>query len=396
MMITEVNLLKIPQEQVNMEPAGRLTAILTALLLFVCVISIAFYTYTKSVDPSTSPKDLLLKLKGTAGNTVEEAKVQYSFDFESRDKAVIAIYGDYIVKCSSGGIWFLDKKGEILWTESLSFRKPILKSGGSRLMAADIGAGEICVLDGRSILWSDKLDVAILNADISVDGYVTVITSSKRDNNEIRIYDPHGVELFRKIIANDFAVSALISPSEKILAVSGISTDAVGAYSNYKFYDMEGKELAGQSFEASGELLPIFWYNNDDSIFAAGDRAAATLDKSGKIIWEKQFKSISGASPAGSKRFAAAVESDEGIQLELYSIAGEEISSCKLQGKPNGLTAISGVIAVYTYDTIYFYNDKCKNIGKYSSNSHIQRVYFFNRQQAVVITDNSITVINIS
>lgn len=393
---TEVNLLRMPQEQNKTESAGRLTAIVTALLLFICVISVAFYTYMKSGNPSASPKDILMALQGAGSNAVKEAQVQYSFDFESRDKPVIALYSDYIVKCSSGGIWFLDKKGEIVWTESLSFKKPILKSGGTRLLVADIGAGDICVLDGRSILWRDRLDVSILNADISEDGYVTVITSSKRDNNEIRVYDPHGVELFRKIIANDFAVTALIAPSEKILAVSGISAGAAGAYSNYKFYDLEGKELSGQTFEASGELLPIFWYNKDGSIYAAGDRAAAFVDKAGKVIWEKQFKSVTGASPVGSKSLAVAVESGEGAELKLYSSAGQELASCKLQGKPGGLTAVSGSIAVYTYDSIYFYNNKCKNVGKYSSNSHIQRVYFFDRHQVAVITDNTVTIINIS
>lgn len=386
----------MPQEQVKSEPAGRTAGIVTALLLFICIISVAFYSYLKSVNPLADAKDILQALKGAGGDAVKEAQVQYSFAYDSGEKPSFEIYSDYIVKCGSGGIWFLDKKGEVIWSESIVLNKPMVKTNGTQLLAADIGAGDIYVIEGRSIHWSERLDASILNADISEDGYVTVVTSSKRDNNEIRVYDPHGVELFRKIIANDFAVSAYVAPSEKILAVSGISTGAVGAYSNYKFYDLEGKALASQAFEASGELLPIFWYNKDDSLFAAGDRAAAYLDKDGKIIWEKQFKSVAGASPVGSKLLAAAVESDGGSQLKIYTATGQELASCKLQGKPRGLTAFRGNIAVNTYNTVYFYNDRFKNIGKYSSDSHIRQVYFFDRQQAAVIKDNGITVINIS
>lgn len=388
--------MKLPQEQLKSESDGRVAGIITALLLFLCVISVAFYTYQKSLNPSVSPKDLLQFFQGAGNNVAEEAQVQYNFEFDSREKPTFSVYKEYIVKCSNGGIWFLDKKGEVVWTESIAFNSPVIKVNGSQLLVADIGAGEICVLnDSFSIRWRDKLDATILNADISEDGYVTVITSSKRDNNEIRVYDPHGVELFRKIIANDFAVSACIAPSEKMLAVSGISTGAAGAFSSYKFYDLKGRELAGQTYEASGELLPLFWYNNDDSLFAVGDRAVTSLDNMGKMIWEKQYKSIAGAAPTGSKRLAVASENDAGAQLGLYSVTGQEISSCSLQGKPAGLTAVRGSIAVNTYDTVYFYNDKCKNISKYSAGSHIQQVYFFDRQQAAVITDNTVTVINI-
>lgn len=395
-MKTEVNLLKIPQEQVKSESNGRTTGIVAALLLFLCVISVAFYTYQKSLNQSASPKDLLHLFRGTGSRVVKEAQIKYSFNFDSREKPVFVAYSYYIVKCSSGEIWFLDREGEVVWSESITFKNPILKTNGSQLLAADIGAGELFLMEDRSIRWRDKLDSSILNADISEDGYVTVITSSKRDNNEIRVYDPQGVELFRKIIANDFAVSAYIAPSEKILAVSGISTGAVGAYSNYKFYDLEGKDLGRQSFDVLGELLPIFWYNHDDSLFAVGDRAAALLDKTGKLIWVEQFKSIAGAGPVRSKRFALVAESNEGTQLMLYTTSGQKLSSCSLQGKPKGMAAINGTIAVYTYDMVYFYNDKCKNIGKYSAGSNIKQIYFLDRQQAAVITDSTVTVININ
>lgn len=394
--MTEVNLLRMPQEQANTEPDGRAASIVTALLLFICVISVAFYTYIKSNHSSASPRELLLAFQDAGGDTVKEAQAQYSFDFVSKENPVFTVYKDYIIKISSGSLLFLDKKGEILWSESLGFAKPVIKKGGGKLLVADIGAGEICVLENKFVRWSEKLDVSVLNADISNSGYVTVITSSKRDNNEIRVFEPHGAELFRKIIANDFAVSAMISPSEKILAVSGIRTGPVGVYSNYKLYDLEGREKAEQAFAESGELLPIFWYNNDDSIFAVGDRALTYMNKMGEIVWMENFRAVLGASPMGHKYFAVAAEGEKGTQLKLYSTAGQELSACMLEGKPQGLAAVNGCIAVYTYDKIYFYNEKCKVIGKYSSNLQIKQVCFFNRQQASVITEGTVTIINMN
>ena len=388
--------MKMPQEQTKWGTGGNAASVLTALVLFICIISVAYYAYIKSINPSATPKDLLQILAGSQVNVVKDAQVQFEFDFDSKERSEFAIYNDYIAKCSISGIWLLDKKGETVWSESMSLNKPIIKANGAQLLVADIGASDIFVVDGKAIRWRDKLDAPILNADISEDGYVTVIVASKRYNNEIRVYDPYGVELFRKIIANDFAVNAGIAPNEQTLAVSGIGTGSYGAYSDYKFYDFNGNDPVAQTFEASGELLPLYWFNSDGSLFAAGDRAVASLDKAGKVIWEKQFTKVSGACLAGDKRFAVTAESSEGVQLVLFDTKGTELASGKLAFKPRRMTAVKGAVAVFTSNTVYFYNDRCISISKYSSDSQIQQVYYFNRQLAAVITNDTVTVISIN
>ena len=71
-------------------------------------------------------------------------------------------------------------KGVIQRSEGIGFDDPIVKTNGSRLLAVNAGSTEICVLDGESIRWQDRTDDPILNAEISDDGYVTVVTSAKR------------------------------------------------------------------------------------------------------------------------------------------------------------------------------------------------------------------------
>ncbi len=388
--------MKMPQEQTKQGTGGNIAGILTALLLFICILSVAYYSYMKSINPSATPQDLLRLLKGSQVNVVQDAQVQFEFDFDSKERPEFALYNDYIAKCSIGGIWLLDKNGETVWSESMSLNNPIIKVNGAQFLVADIGASGIFVVDGKTIRWRDKLDASILNADISEDGYVTVIVASKRYNNEIRVYDPYGVELFRKIIANDFAVNAGIAPNEQLLAVSGIGTGSYGAYSDYKFYDFDGNEAVAQTFEASGELLPLYWFNSDGSLFAAGDRAVASLDKAGMAIWEKQFTKVLGACQAGDKRFAVTAESSEGVRLVLFDTKGTELASGKLAFKPQRMMAVKGAVAVYTNDTVYFYNSRCINICKYSSDSQIQQVYYFSRQLAAVITNDTVTVVSIN
>ncbi len=382
-------------DQESPKSGGRAAGILTTLLLFVLIIAVALFSYERSLDPSVELKDLIKALGTSVEKEVKEAEVQYSFGFDAREKTAFVPYRDLVVKCSKSGILFLNKTGDIIRSESIAYTNPLLKTNGDQLLAADIGSTELCVLNNDSVIWQDKTDAAILNADISEDGYVTVITQAKRDNNVIRVYESHGVELFRKIIANDFAVSANVSPSEKYLTLSAISTGAVGPFSRYKFYDMEGKELAELSFDSSGELLPLFWYNKDDSIFAAGDSAAGTISTTGTSLWQEQFTSVSGAERAGNDMLAVAAQTDGGAVLNIYSADGKKHASAELQGVPSGLEAVKGRISVYNDNTVFFFDERGNNTSQYNTGKRIRQVCLFNKNQAAVITDGEVTILGI-
>ncbi len=374
-------------------PGERAAGIITALMLFLCIAMVAVFSYRRSIDPSIDPRDTVMKLAGLGEKEAKTAEVLRSFVFDIMEKPRFTLYRGNIVKSSRSGILFLDKTGAIVRSESIGFDDPIARTNGSRLLVVNAGSTEICVMDGDSIRWQDRTDTAILNADISDDGYVTVVTEAKRDNNVVRVYEPHGVELFRKIIAVDFAVSAAISPSGKRLVLSSVATGAVGPFSRYKFYDMEGTELTEVSFDSPGDLLPLFWFNRDDSIFAVGDSAAAYIGPDGEIGWKEQFRSVAGAAPAGDGRLAVAAYVDEGAVLNVYTAGGEKEFSVKLQGSPKGLDAAKGVVAVYTEDTVYFYDSRGTNTHIHNADGEILEVRLFDKRQAVVVTEGEITIV---
>lgn len=372
-------------------------SLLTAALLFLCILAAAFFSYRKSLDPRTGVADVVQLIRNLGENTVNEAKVQHVYEYDAREEPLFSVYRDHIVKCGSSGIWFLDRSGNIARSENIVFSNPIVKANGSLLLVADRGMGDICVLDDKTVRWSEKINASILNADISKDGYVTVITTAKRDNNEIRVFEPHGIECFRKIIANDYAVSASVSPSSENLVLSAIGTEASGAFSCYKFYNMKGEGTATQVFNAEDgtvpELMPLFRCNNDGSIFVSGDRAVASVDTQGELVWKKVFRNVAGTGLVSDQQLAVAAEDESGNLLRVYAADGRELASCALEGKPRGLSAQKGVIAVNTTDTVYFYNNRCKSFSKYSPGTGIKQVLLFNKRHAVVVTDREAVVV---
>ena len=98
----------------------------------------------------------------------------------------------------------------------------------------------------------------------------------------------------------------------------------------------------------------------------------------------------------GGGKLALVEQSSDGTMLRVYSSEGEEeLAIGILQGKLEGMNAKRGIISVHTSDSVYFYNNKGKNISKYKADSQIKQVCFFDKRQAAVVTDRQVAVINI-
>ena len=387
--------LNLPEETGNNQPTGRKTGVIMAVLLFLAVISVAFFTYLSSQNIDIRTVSLGQLSAGIRDGQVKNSETLYDIPFDPREHPAFSVYRDCLVKYSKDGIRLLDKKGAEVLTETMPLNKPLARTNGKELLIADIGGQDVYVLNEDGIIWKDKLDVSIINADISREGFVTIVTSSKRYNGEVRVYDTHGIELFRSIIASNFAVSAKISPSSGQMAVDSINTTGIKASTSIRFYDMNSVDLGEKNLEASDSIFSSIFYSDTDELFAVGDKSIIGFDKDRNIEWEKKFEGISSACLTSGKRLAAVVDVDSGTKLAVYSPTGKELAACPVDGSIRNVNAGGGVIAVSTLRDIFFFNEKCRNIGKYTSKSDITDVYFFSRQQAAVVTKNQVSIIGI-
>ena len=105
---------------------GRAGSIVAALMLFMCIVAVAFFTWRSSLDPSAGPEDILKRFQASATDVIKEAQTQYIYEFDARERPVFIAYKDFIVRCGSSGIWFLDKTGEVIRSEGLIYNNPII------------------------------------------------------------------------------------------------------------------------------------------------------------------------------------------------------------------------------------------------------------------------------
>ncbi len=385
-----------PEEQRAEEPVGRRSSILMAVILFLTIAAIAAFGYMKSQGVELGNIDIQKLFSGN--NSVKqfnETSDITEIPYDSNGHPIFAIHMDYIVKCSRDGIWLLDKKGHQLWSVDVPLNNPLIKTNGKDLLVVDIGGRDVYVINGKNVRWKEKIDENIQNAEINEDGFVTVVTASRLYNGEVRVFDNRGVELMQSIIANDFAVTAKIAPSGKLMVIGLINASDVKSYTYFKFYDMNGVETAAKGMPQNEGLYPFVWFTGDDSIFAAGNNSIAYLDKDGNIKWDKQFTRIDSACVTGGKRIAVTVNSGNTSELKVFSASGQEYASAPLEGEVLNMSALGGIIAVNTGRKASFFTEKGKIVGQYTAKSDITEVLFFNKQQAAVVTKREIAIVEI-
>jgi hypothetical protein len=316
--------------------------------------------------------------------------------YESKENTAFAVYKDYIVKAGSEGIKLMDKKGTEVWNDSVPVGRPVIRTNGTDLLVADIGGMDVVVVNGKSEKWKEKADGKIINADISQDGHVTILSYEKRYGGEATVFDNLGIEIYKAFIADISPISAGVSPSSREMLVNCINTSGVKAQTSIKLYDTGGKEIIkGKILEPLNSIYPVMWYAGDDSIYFAGDTAVTLVDKTGEQKWTREYETVYSACMAGSRNLAVAVNDKAGPELKILGTNGRELASCPIEAEVHNLSSFGNIIAVNTIREAYFINDRGSIIGKYTSKADILEVYFFSRHEAAVVSKNSVTIINI-
>jgi hypothetical protein len=359
--------------------------VFTIVLIF-AVFFIAIAAYLKSGHADIS------SVFAREENSIKEI---YSFNYDYKNQPVFNVYRDYIVRASREGVLFLDKKGQEVMAESATFVEPVIKVNGKYLLVADIGGREYYLFKDGKLQRKHRSNQEIYNCDLDKNGFVTLVTASNRYVSEVNVIDNYGIEMFKSVIANDYAISAKISPSGRQMAITGISTTGTQANSFIKFLDMTGVELSGAAINPQMGLAPIIFYASGDSLFAAGDSSITCFNSDREIDWQKNIKNISGACLVNNRRLAIASTEAGGTELKVFDLKGEKVNSRQINGKINNLTSFGRVIGVNSGRTAHFFNEKSEEIGIYNSKSEIKGIFFFNENSAILVNVNSVIVIEL-
>lgn len=161
------------------------------------------------------------------------------------------------------------------------YLNPCIAAKGNRILLYNAGSRDVSVYNRSRHIASFKTEYAIIDAAVSDDGTLAILTQSDQYNSQLEIYQNGNYDrLFRWYGDKGFPIGVYISDGGSTVSVARmIAKDgeiytvlaSIGVSEKKENYEVE---FAGMTLEA---------YYEGDSIIAVTNRGAYLLDKNGEI-----------------------------------------------------------------------------------------------------------------
>jgi len=292
-------------------------AVVVSLLLIILILCIAFLVYLK--NQGLSIKELNINELFSKGIPAAEERaggeVISEFKYTREESVGFGVYDGLFVRCGSDGIRFLDEESVEQWSKPLLMNKPMVKSSGSYLLVADSGGKDIYLIKGRSVRWNEKLENAIINADVNKKGFVSVVTEKEGYKGEVIVYDSYGNWMFTTVRAEDFILSARVLASSQRTLITTVNTSGDAVKTNLEFVDMHGETQA--TVTTKDEIVSSAVELGNGWVVAAGSKSILCINSKGETVWKHSFDRIySITSLSGNKAVAAVRVKDKSSLLD--------------------------------------------------------------------------------
>jgi hypothetical protein len=388
----------VTEEREKVRSNGKKSGAILFVLLFIAIVFTAFTAYLKSIDANIN----LNNIKNLFNSTIQKGVVEEELKlreirYEAKDRPNFIVYKDLIIKSTLHGITAIDKKGNEKWSFPIKMNKPLLKTKGLNLVAADVGGTMVLAIDQKGVKWEETLEGDIINADISKKGFITVIHEVEGYKGIVRVFDPEGQEVFKRYIIDTFVFSGEVLPSGESVIINSIDISGIGATSCIEFTNLLGNPFAAL-LPRENLMYPFVFTLEDDSFSIANDTSIICFDRNRNEVWEKKYKKVYSIDVIDDKLFIAAVSSNDTAntsEILFITREGKVLKSYPLKREVNNISTYRDIVAINTGREVYFINSKADLILKYNSLSDVLQVYFFSKDEAAIVTRNSVDIIKI-
>ncbi|MDR1061737.1 MAG: DUF5711 family protein, partial [Clostridiales bacterium] len=264
-----------------------------------------------------------------------------SIPYDSDEGTQFCFYRNYIAECSKDWFFLFDKSGREAFKKNIEFAAPSLKKSGDYLLVCDIGGRTAFVMDGVALKWEDKFASGIINASVSDDGYVSVILDASGYRNTVRLFAPFGRRLFDWVVAEDYVISAAMSPSGKELMLNRVKTGGLSARSGLEFLDLRSEPFAAVESE-DGKVFLSASYLSDGSIAVATETDFAIYSDGREAVVEESFDSVMAMSVLPRSKVALAAQSGGAYAVMEFASKGGEPGRTLLEPAAPVLNMASG------------------------------------------------------
>ena len=271
--------------------------------------------------------------------------------------------GDNVGVLTDGNAVLYAKNGKRLLSYTHGMTDPVIKAAGRRFLLYDRGGTKLVVRMRDKVLFEKEFEYKIISANISSDGWITVVTAAQRYASQLHVWNSsYDEEIFTWSSSAEYIICSTADSKSKTVAAATLSANASGQMVTtvHIFTTEAAVEIGKKDF--SGEAAVSIEYNANGNIKLICDSMAAVLDRSANVLGRFDFdrRLISCVNVPGS--FGMALIFDRYTEARATDVTfignrGEELKTVSLSGKflcANGNSSgtalyCDGVVSVFDY-----------------------------------------------
>lgn len=389
--------------------------LLTFFLLLLTVLLVASLVFIKSKNVNYEDISLENILNGKLAATLakQPEPQNISINYDSTEEPGFTVYKGLLIKSDKDTVRAFNAKGEMEWSLMVSVGKPQVEANRSGLLIADMGGRNIYMVQGGKVSWTHKMSGSIFRADISEDGYISVVHKEPLCTAAVTVFNSQGKELFTRGLADNFVLSAKVSPSKKKVLFNTVDILGISSSTVLELFDTLSGEPVG-TVKREDTLYPFVWFMQDDMIAAVNEKEIAfftyteskdTEKNTFTVKWNDEAKNavITGAELFKEKYLAAAYLSNgsKGVftgastAVRLYDANGKLHGECSLDFGVKSLQTYGNRLGAVGVRKVAWINASGECEGTYTASRDIVNVYFLTENTAAVVDKTHITFIHI-
>lgn len=204
--------------------------------------------------------------------------------------------GEHIGIMTDAVYYLYAENGKQLLSQQHGFANPKVEAAGRRFLIYDQGGNKLLVRMRDKILFEKEFEYKIISADISEEGWLSVVTSAQRYASKLHVFDEDYSEIFSWSSSDEYIVAAASHKGSKTVAAAALSANESGEIVTtvHLFTTEAALELGKKEFKGSAVLNIEFDTEGDVKLIC--DNLASLLDREGHILGRYEYDSVPAAS----------------------------------------------------------------------------------------------------
>lgn len=257
-------------------------------VLIITILCTGIYFFIKEDVAGIIGDRIAASASGTAGLPVDMSGTTVLDTFT---------VGEHIGIMTDAVYYLYAENGKQLLSAQHGFANPIVEAAGRRFLIYDQGGNKLIVRMRDKILFEKEFEYKIISADLSEEGWLSVVTSAQRYASKLQVFDEnYGDEIFTWSASDEYIITASSHADTKTVAAAALSANEAGEMVTtvHVFTTEAAVELTKKEFK--GACVLNLEYDSNGDIKLVCDNVAALLDREGHILGDYYYDSVPAAS----------------------------------------------------------------------------------------------------